>query len=69
MPSRCSPHVRSPSSHWPIANGTTVSLANRVGPRVDDLPAFIETLKKAGLQFRNEMEMGPGDNAPDSRLS
>src|SRR5262245_56551470 len=28
--------------------------------RVSDLPAFIETLKKAGLRFRNEMETGPG---------
>jgi glyoxylase I family protein len=33
---------------------------NRVVLRVTDLPAFIETLKKAGLHFRNEMEMGPG---------
>ena len=33
---------------------------NRVVLRVHDLPAFIETLKKAGLRFRNEMETGPG---------
>ena len=33
---------------------------NRVVLRVKDLPAFIETLKKAGLRFRNEMETGPG---------
>ena len=33
---------------------------NRVVLRVNDLPAFIETLKKAGLRFRNEMETGPG---------
>jgi glyoxylase I family protein len=33
---------------------------NRVVLRVDDLPAFIETLKKDGLHFRNEMETGPG---------
>jgi glyoxylase I family protein len=32
---------------------------NRVVLRVTDLPAFIETLKKAGLHFRNEMETGP----------
>src|SRR5262245_55275804 len=31
---------------------------NRVVLRVADLPAFIERLKKAGLQFRNEMEVG-----------
>jgi glyoxylase I family protein len=33
---------------------------NRVVLRVNDLPAFIETLKKAELHFRNEMETGPG---------
>ena len=32
---------------------------NRVVLRVTNLPAFIETLKKAGLHFRNEMESGP----------
>jgi glyoxylase I family protein len=33
---------------------------NRVVLRVNDLAAFIETLKKAGVHFRNEMETGPG---------
>jgi glyoxylase I family protein len=33
---------------------------NRVVLKVQDLPAFIEALKKAGLHFRNEMETGPG---------
>ena len=33
---------------------------NRVVLRVADLPACIERLEKAGLQFRNEMEVGPG---------
>jgi glyoxylase I family protein len=33
---------------------------NRVLLQVEDLPARIETLKKAGLHFRNEMESGPG---------
>ena len=33
---------------------------NRVVLQVDDLPAQIEMLKKAGLRFRNEMEVGPG---------
>jgi len=33
---------------------------NRVVLRVDDLTTFIETLKKAGLRFRNDMETGPG---------
>jgi glyoxylase I family protein len=33
---------------------------NRVVLKVADLPAFIDTLKNAGLRFRNEMETGPG---------
>ena len=33
---------------------------NRVVLQVSDLPARIEVLKKAGLHFRNEMEVGPG---------
>jgi glyoxylase I family protein len=33
---------------------------NRVVLKVADLPGFIAELKKAGLQFRNEMETGPG---------
>ena len=33
---------------------------NRVLLEVSDLPAGIEKLKKAGLHFRNEMEVGPG---------
>ncbi len=33
---------------------------NRVVLQVADLPAQIETLKKAGQHFRNEMEVGPG---------
>jgi glyoxylase I family protein len=33
---------------------------NRVVLQVPDLPARIEELKKAGLHFRNEMEVGPG---------
>jgi glyoxylase I family protein len=33
---------------------------NRIVLKVKDLPAFIETLKKAGVRFRNEMETGPG---------
>ena len=33
---------------------------NRVVLQVSDLPARIEELKKAGLHFRNEMEVGPG---------
>jgi glyoxylase I family protein len=33
---------------------------NRILLQVDDLPAVIEGLKKTGLHFRNEMEVGPG---------
>lgn len=33
---------------------------NRVVLNVADLPRFIETLKKAGLRLRNDMESGPG---------
>jgi len=33
---------------------------NRVIVQVEDLSARIETLKRAGLHFRNEMEVGPG---------
>ena len=33
---------------------------NRVVLRVEDLAAFIDVLKEAGLHFRNEMEAGPG---------
>jgi glyoxylase I family protein len=33
---------------------------NRVVLEVADLPSRIETLKTAGLQFRNQMEVGPG---------
>ena len=33
---------------------------NRVILRVNDLAAEIEALKKAGVHFRNEMEVGPG---------
>jgi glyoxylase I family protein len=33
---------------------------NRVVLRVEDLPARVEELKKAGVRFRNEIEAGPG---------
>jgi glyoxylase I family protein len=33
---------------------------NRVVLRVRDLQDFINTLKKAGIHFRNDMETGPG---------
>jgi glyoxylase I family protein len=33
---------------------------NRVVLKVEDLPALVDELAKAGLQFRNAMETGPG---------
>jgi glyoxylase I family protein len=33
--------------------------SNRIVLRVADLPAGIEMLKKTGVRFRNEMEVGP----------
>jgi len=33
---------------------------NRIVLRVEDLPARVEELKKAGVRFRNEIETGPG---------
>ncbi len=33
---------------------------NRIVFRVADLPGRIQALKKAGMRFRNEMEVGPG---------
>ena len=33
---------------------------NRIILEVENLPARIETLKKAGLRLRNDMEVGPG---------
>jgi glyoxylase I family protein len=33
---------------------------NRVVLRVSDLPARIDALDKAGVRFRNQMEVGPG---------
>jgi glyoxylase I family protein len=33
---------------------------NRVVLRVSDLPARIDALEKAGVRFRNPMEVGPG---------
>jgi len=34
--------------------------SNRIILKVSDLPARIEALKRAGLHFRNDMEVGPG---------
>lgn len=33
---------------------------NRLALEVDDLPALVTKMKKAGLRFRNEIEVGPG---------
>src|SRR6186713_1126122 len=46
----------------PMPNGQSQEPGgwNRVVLRVTDLPAFIGTLKQAGIHFRNDMETGPG---------
>jgi glyoxylase I family protein len=46
----------------PLPDGTKQAPSgwNRIVLKVDDLPAHIEAMKRAGLQFRNEMESGPG---------
>jgi glyoxylase I family protein len=50
------------SGSRPMPNGVQQEPGgwNRVVLRVNDLAAFIETLKKAGVHFRNDMETGPG---------
>jgi glyoxylase I family protein len=50
------------SGSRPMPNGQSQEPGgwNRIVLKVKDLPAFIQTLKKAGLRFRNEMETGPG---------
>lgn len=50
------------SGSRPMPNGSQQEPGgwNRVVLQVADLPARIETLKKAGLHFRNQMEEGPG---------
>ena len=50
------------SGSRPMPNGQAQEPGgwNRVVLRVTDLPAFIATLKQAGIHFRNEMETGPG---------
>jgi glyoxylase I family protein len=50
------------SGSRPLADGRQQEPGgwNRVVLRVSDLPATIDALKKAGLHFRNTMEVGPG---------
>jgi glyoxylase I family protein len=50
------------SGSRPLPGGRTQEPGgwNRVVLRVADLPAQIEALKKVGVSFRNEMEVGPG---------
>jgi glyoxylase I family protein len=50
------------SGSRPMPNGQAQEPGgwNRVVLRVEDLPAFITELKRAGLRFRSEMETGPG---------
>ncbi len=50
------------SGSRPMPDGQTQEPGgwNRVILHVNDLPARIEALKKLGLHFRNQMEVGPG---------
>jgi glyoxylase I family protein len=50
------------SGSRPLPDGRTQEPGgwNRVVLQVAELPARIEALKKSGLHFRNEMEVGPG---------
>lgn len=50
------------SGSRPMPDGTSQEPGgwNRVVLRVTDLPARIDALEKAGVRFRNEMEVGPG---------
>ena len=50
------------SGSRPMPDGSVQSPGgwNRVILQVKDLPARIAELKKAGILFRNEMEVGPG---------
>lgn len=50
------------SGSRPMPDGTVQNSGgwNRVVLRVIDLPVVIEELKKQGIHFRNEMEVGPG---------
>ncbi len=50
------------SGSRPMPNGQSQEPGgwNRVVLKVENLEAFIEQLKRAGLRFRNSMETGPG---------
>jgi glyoxylase I family protein len=50
------------SGSRPLPNGERQEPGgwNRIVLRVADLVSCIESFRKAGLQFRNEMEIGPG---------
>ena len=42
---------------------------NRAVPQVHDLPDRIADLKRSGVRFRNEMEVGPGGETGSDRRS
>jgi glyoxylase I family protein len=50
------------SGSRPLADGRTQEPGgwNRIVLKVEDLPSCIEALKRAGVHFRNQMEVGPG---------
>jgi glyoxylase I family protein len=50
------------SGSRPLTDGRTQEPGgwNRIVLKVEDLPSVMETLKRAGIHFRNQMEVGPG---------
>lgn len=50
------------SGSRPLADGRTQEPGgwNRIVLKVENLPSCIDALKRAGVHFRNQMEIGPG---------
>ena len=50
------------SGSRPLADGRTQEPGgwNRIVLKVEDLPRVMDSLKRAGIHFRNQMEVGPG---------
>lgn len=48
------------SRPMPDGRGQEAGGWNRIVLQVQDLPSHIDVLRKAGLNFRNQMEVGPG---------
>jgi glyoxylase I family protein len=50
------------SGSRPLPDGRTQEPGgwNRIVLKVEDLPSVMEALRRAGIHFRNQMEVGPG---------